>query len=53
MLEISPIVTSEDEETHEKKSADIQKEIAANDNREYNVPFEWGLKGEVEIRSIK
>ena len=53
MLEISPIVTSEDEIEVDKKSSTLQREILANENKEYNVPFEWGLQGQVEIRSVK
>lgn len=53
MVEISPIVTSDEDEQPEKKSSAIRREIAANENREYNIPFEWGPQGQVEVRSVK
>lgn len=53
-LEISPIVTSEEEEeTGGSKPQDIAQQIIENEKRTYSIPFDWGSTGEVEVRSVK
>lgn len=52
-LEISPIVSSEDEETEILHTETIKRIVANNDKLEYKIIFDWGPKGEVEIRTVK
>lgn len=46
-------MTSEDSDESDKNTSDIDRAIVANENREYNVPFDWGDHGQVEVRTIK
>lgn len=46
-------MTSDEDSDSEQDTSEIDRNIAANDNREYNVPFDWGDSGQVEMRTVK
>ena len=52
-LEISPIVTSEEEEPEGSKPQALAQRIIENEQKTYSIPFDWGAAGEVEVRSVK
>lgn len=53
-IDISPIVSDADSSSdEEQKEEEILEKVEANDVLDYDIPFEWGESGQVDIRTIK